>query len=398
MSSPCKRLALTLLLMMPGYVPALHAQQPAASDPTLETRLARLEQLLNNQGLLQMLQQLDALHEEVKALRGLAETQGYELEQLKQRQRDLYADIDRRLQKLQAEAAVAVNGAEPPLATLTPNYDPLAGGDPLQAGASLTLELVERPPATAASPSSADGLTASGAGDSASAVIDTAPAAASQTQDRIAAAPLPDAGLPSSAPEPSLDSAADPAFGAATASPAPVRATVPALAPDSSPPQAVAMPDMDTATPIVTEPAVIDPNQAQADYRRAFRLLKQASYNQAVKAFRIFLQRYPDSEYADNAQFWLAEAYYVNSSFEQALTEYTNLVQGYPDSRKLAQAKLKAGLCLYELGQIEQARQQLEQLIRQHAGTTSAHLAQERLRQLSAPPQAETAPTAAAPG
>jgi len=133
-------------------------------------------------------------------------------------------------------------------------------------------------------------------------------------------------------------------------------------------------------------PASVDPGRTQADYRNAFNLLKQSRYERAITAFRDFLASYPDSEYADKAQFWLGEAFYVNRLFEQALVEYNVLLQNYPDSRKLAQAQLKAGFCQLELGQIEPAKQQLEDLIQHYPGTTAARLAQDRLKKIATAP------------
>ena len=140
-----------------------------------------------------------------------------------------------------------------------------------------------------------------------------------------------------------------------------------------------------TAEGAVTEaPVAVDPELIEAAYRYAFDLLKQSLYDLAIKAFREFLVRYPGSEHAGNAQFWLAEAYYVNSRFGQALVEYSTLVQRYPDSPKLAQATLKAAFCRHEMGQVEGAIRQLDEIIQQYPGTTAASLAQDRLTRIAA--------------
>jgi tetratricopeptide (TPR) repeat protein len=47
------------------------------------------------------------------------------------------------------------------------------------------------------------------------------------------------------------------------------------------------------------------------NYQAAFELLKEQRYEPAALAFQQFLKTYPDSELADNAQYWLAESYYV---------------------------------------------------------------------------------------
>ena len=130
--------------------------------------------------------------------------------------------------------------------------------------------------------------------------------------------------------------------------------------------------------------AASDPTQARAAYQRALDLLKQSQYDQSIEALRKFLLAHPRTEYADNAQYWLGEAYYANRQFGQALIEYNALLQGYPDSQKFSHAKLKLAYCYHELGQPGQAKQQLEELIRAYPDTTVAHLARDRLRQIGA--------------
>lgn len=69
-----------------------------------EDRLTRLERILENQGLVEMLMRLDNLQNELQILRGEIELHTHELEEIKQRQRDLYVDIDRRLLLLERAA------------------------------------------------------------------------------------------------------------------------------------------------------------------------------------------------------------------------------------------------------------------------------------------------------
>ena len=59
-----------------------------------------------------------------------------------------------------------------------------------------------------------------------------------------------------------------------------------------------------------------------AAYQAAFGLLKNSQFDQAIAAFQQFLTTYPDSSLADNAQYWLGEAYYVNKSFPEALAAF----------------------------------------------------------------------------
>ena len=74
----------------------------ATSTAELEQRLVRLERLLNSQGLLDLLQQVEALQTEIGRLRGMVEVQNHELSQMKEQQRNLFTDVDRRMQRLES--------------------------------------------------------------------------------------------------------------------------------------------------------------------------------------------------------------------------------------------------------------------------------------------------------
>ena len=68
------------------------------------------------------------------------------------------------------------------------------------------------------------------------------------------------------------------------------------------------------------------PEDEKAAYDQAFQALKELRYADAAEDFRSFLDRYPNSEYADNAQYWLGESYYVTRNYEIALTAFQTLL------------------------------------------------------------------------
>ena len=88
---------------------------------TMEQRLATLERVVEAraQGQLRMQQQLNVLLEEVSQLRGVTETHTYQLDEMLQRQRDLYQEIDRRVGALQTS-----NAAQQPTAAANVNNVP----------------------------------------------------------------------------------------------------------------------------------------------------------------------------------------------------------------------------------------------------------------------------------
>jgi tol-pal system protein YbgF len=121
----------------------------------------------------------------------------------------------------------------------------------------------------------------------------------------------------------------------------------------------------------------------KAAYQAAFDLLKNSQYDRAIAAFQKFLAAYPTSQLADNAQYWLGEAYYVNKSFAEAQAAFQRVVDKYPQSRKRPDALLKIGYCQYELKQWDQAKGTLTQVTSQFADTPAGHLAQQRLDKMA---------------
>jgi tol-pal system protein YbgF len=121
----------------------------------------------------------------------------------------------------------------------------------------------------------------------------------------------------------------------------------------------------------------------QGAYDAAFELLKQSRYEQARGGFAAVLKNYPNGKLRDNAQFWLAETWYVTKGFKQALAEFNKVIKDYPDSNKLADAWLKVGYCQHELGNVEAARKAFATVTEQYPESDAAKRALARLKQLS---------------
>ena len=77
----------------------------------LDSRVGRIDRIVSNQSLMQMTQRVDGLQEEMRTLRGRVEELQNENAVLKKQQRDLYADLDKRL--TDAAATTAANAATP---------------------------------------------------------------------------------------------------------------------------------------------------------------------------------------------------------------------------------------------------------------------------------------------
>lgn len=122
--------------------------------------------------------------------------------------------------------------------------------------------------------------------------------------------------------------------------------------------------------------------QEQREYDAAFNLLKQGLYTRASEAFRTFVEKYPRSALAGNAQYWTAEANYVVRNFGLALEEFNRVLANYPESTKVADAMLKIGYSYYELNNWDKARETLDNVIARYPNTTVAKLAEIRLAKM----------------
>ena len=249
------------------------AQAPVVDARDLDERLKRLERLIGSEGLLKLFEEVESLGTEVRELRGQLEVQSHTIEQLRQRQRQLYLDVDQRLQTIESA-----------------------------------------PPAQAASPSPQPSVPA---------------APASQTAE--GAVPMPD-------PAPAASAAAG-----------------------------------------TTETAGVDPFAEQQAYQGAFDLLKAGRYEDATGAFKQFIVEYPTGSYADNAQYWLGETYYITRRFAESVQEFQRLVAQHPNSQKLTHALLKIGYAHDELGNRAEAERVLGDLIARYPQSAAAGLARKRL-------------------
>ena len=118
------------------------------------------------------------------------------------------------------------------------------------------------------------------------------------------------------------------------------------------------------------------------NYTAAFELVKEQRYELAVLAFQQFLVSFPDSDRAANAQYWLAESYYVTQKYTDAMRSFQVVIDAYPRSRKVADALLKLGYCNYELQRWDAAKLSLARVQADFPDTTAARLAGQRLKRM----------------
>ncbi len=125
-----------------------------------------------------------------------------------------------------------------------------------------------------------------------------------------------------------------------------------------------------------------DPAKEKLYYDAAFDLIKAKDFDKASQAFTAFLNRYPNSQYAGNAQYWLGEVNLAKGDLQAAGKAFAKVSQAYPSHSKVPDSLFKLADVERRLGNNDKARGILQQVIAQYPGSSAAQLAQRDLQRL----------------
>jgi tol-pal system protein YbgF len=125
-----------------------------------------------------------------------------------------------------------------------------------------------------------------------------------------------------------------------------------------------------------------DPAKEKLFYDAAFDLIKAKDFAKADQAFSAFLRKYPGSQYAGNAQYWLGEVKLAQGDLQGAGRAFAQVSQSYPQHQKVADSLYKLADVEQRLGNAAKAKGILQQVVAQYPGTSAAQLAQRDLARL----------------
>jgi tol-pal system protein YbgF len=117
-------------------------------------------------------------------------------------------------------------------------------------------------------------------------------------------------------------------------------------------------------------------------YSAAYQIFQEGLYSKARTEFQNFLAAYPNSEYSDNAQFWIGECYFFEKKYESAILEYEKVTKNYPNGNKVPYALLKQGLSFLKLGDKTSAKLLLQEVIKNYPNTSQARIARSNLQEI----------------
>lgn len=129
-----------------------------------------------------------------------------------------------------------------------------------------------------------------------------------------------------------------------------------------------------------SEPA--DPEREKLLYEAAFEQVRLRDFEKAEMAFNAFLRRYPQSDFAGNAQYWLGEVYLAQSNHTAAGQAFAKVLSQYPGHRKEADALYKLADVERRLGNNDKAAQLYQEVLSKHPNASAAQLARRDLNAL----------------
>jgi tol-pal system protein YbgF len=123
-----------------------------------------------------------------------------------------------------------------------------------------------------------------------------------------------------------------------------------------------------------------DPAKESQEYEVALNQFKGGKYKDAAVGFAAFVQKYPDSSLAPNAQYWLGNAWYAQRDCKRAIEAQSVVTTKYADTPKAPDAWLAMASCQQEMGNPTGAKRSLETLIAKYPSAPAAETARERLK------------------
>jgi tol-pal system protein YbgF len=143
----------------------------------------------------------------------------------------------------------------------------------------------------------------------------------------------------------------------------------------------------DVRSPIAGEETGIEGSEdsistEQALYNASKDSFDQGRFEEGIEGFKEFLDRYPKSELADNAQYWVGECYMALKNYDRAIAAYEDVKKKYPEGNKVPDAMLKQAMAFLEKGDEISTRILLKRIVSAFPESDQARVAEQRLATL----------------
>ena len=117
-------------------------------------------------------------------------------------------------------------------------------------------------------------------------------------------------------------------------------------------------------------------------YALALKLHRDGKYEEAIEGFKNFMEKFPKSDFADNAQFWKGKSYMALKQYEQAILAYQDVIKKYPKGNKVIDAILFQAQAFYEIKDKATSKILLKKIIKKYPNSREAKIAKKRLGEM----------------
>ncbi|HKQ89499.1 MAG TPA: tetratricopeptide repeat protein [Blastocatellia bacterium] len=121
----------------------------------------------------------------------------------------------------------------------------------------------------------------------------------------------------------------------------------------------------------------------------------RGNYDLALSEFKTYVETFPSSEMADNAQYFIGEILVAQNKKSDALAAFEKVKTVNPSGDKTAPALYKRGMILLEMGQREEGVLQLLAIFKDYPKTKEGELAFQKLQEIA--PESISQPTSTTP-
>ncbi len=106
-------------------------------------------------------------------------------------------------------------------------------------------------------------------------------------------------------------------------------------------------------------------------YISTYNLLKAKKIDEAVAGFKVFVAKFPNSQYTANAYYWLGEIYLLQNNLPESASAFANVAQKFPAHRKAEDSKFKLAKVYHLQGQNDKAKKLLAEVASSNSSAAS---------------------------
>ena len=117
-------------------------------------------------------------------------------------------------------------------------------------------------------------------------------------------------------------------------------------------------------------------------YDQSLTDLQKNNVESAISGFQEYLNLFPGSKLADNAEYWLAECFYKQQKFNLAIKHFQQVIDRFPEGNKAPAAILKLGYTYSNIGDYNKSLAYLKTIMEKYPDSEEMILAKKKTNEI----------------